>query len=147
MDIVSVDECVFCQIAAGNTHSSLVYQDESVIAFLDKSPLKLGHTLLIPKTHVSTVFDLNDELGAQLFRAVRLVGYAVKEGCDAEGLFVAMNNVISQSVPHVHFHLVPRKKGDPMKGFFWPRYRYAAGEEELFRLNIAKKIPRGFHLP
>ena len=102
----------------------MVYGDERCVAFLDNRPLFPGHVLLVPRAHVETLADLPDELVQPLFRSARLLARAVQDAFDAEGSFVAINNRVSQSVPHLHVHVVPRSKGDGLRGFFWPRTRY-----------------------
>ena len=121
--------CVFCAIAQGEVPASIVFEDEISLAFLDHRPLFHGHTLLIPRAHFDTLTDLPDELVAPLFARARALAKAVQEGLGATGSFVAMNNVVSQSVPHFHVHVVPRRPKDGLRGFFWPRTRYASDEE------------------
>lgn len=121
--------CIFCQIASGELKAVVVYQDELLIAFLDTRPLFKGHVLLIPKQHFETYADLPTELIQTFFLAGQLLTVAVKEAMQSEGIFNAMNNTVSQSVPHLHLHIVPRTKGDGLKGFFWPRTSYASEEE------------------
>jgi histidine triad (HIT) family protein len=116
--------CKFCEIVAGVRPAGIVYEDNSVAAFLDNRPLFPGHMLLIPKRHVETLGDLPEELLAPLFGAARLLSRAVETGLHAEGSFVAINNRVSQSVPHLHVHIVPRRRKDGLKGFFWPRQGY-----------------------
>jgi histidine triad (HIT) family protein len=116
--------CVFCQIALGQLPAHLVYEDERCVAFLDNRPLFPGHVLLVPRAHLETITDLPDELVQPLFSIVRRLARAVEDAFDAEGSFVAINNRVSQSVPHLHVHVVPRSKGDGLRGFFWPRTRY-----------------------
>lgn len=120
---------VFCQIIAGEVVASEVWRDDQVVAFLDHRPVFKGHVLLCPASHVETLLDLPDHLMVPLFSAARSIAAAMGVAFGAEGTFVAMNNVVSQSVPHLHVHIVPRSKGDGLRGFFWPRTRYAAGEE------------------
>ena len=110
--------CVFCRIASGELPGNIVYRDARVVAFLDASPLFLGHTLVVPIDHVATLDDLPPELIGPLFEVVRRTSVAVQRALDADGSFVATNTRISQSVPHVHVHVVPRNEGD---GFFSPR--------------------------
>jgi histidine triad (HIT) family protein len=125
----SFDEnCAFCKIVR-HDDGFRVFEDEHTIAFLDHRPLFPGHCLLIPKSHFETIQDLPDSLLAPLFANVRMLSAAVELGMRAEGTFVASNNRVSQSVPHFHIHIVPRKKGDGMKGFFWPRRKYHSAEE------------------
>jgi histidine triad (HIT) family protein len=118
-------ECIFCQIAAGELAAEIVFSDERFIAFLDNRPLFHGHTLLIPREHHVTLADLPDELVGPLFASAQLLSRAVPEAMEKPGSFVALNNVVSQSVPHLHVHVVPRRKKDGLKGFFWPRTKYA----------------------
>ena len=115
-----------------------VFEDEQTLAFLDHRPLFAGHSLLIPKSHLETINDLPDSLLAQLFANVRLLSAAVELGMRAEGTFIAANNRISQSVPHFHVHIVPRTKGDGLKGFFWPRRKYKSAEEVSSVLNALR---------
>jgi histidine triad (HIT) family protein len=116
--------CLFCGIANGEVSATIVFQDEVSVAFLDHRPLFPGHCLLVPKDHYETLTDLPTELVDPFFRNVQLLARAVELACEAEGTFVAMNNRVSQSVPHLHVHIVPRRKKDGLKGFFWPRNKY-----------------------
>jgi histidine triad (HIT) family protein len=121
--------CTFCAIAAGDLAAHTVLADDDVVAFLDTRPVFKGHTLLVPRTHVVTLPDLPAELRDPfLFHAQRLAT-AMVEGLGAQGSFVAMNNTVSQSVPHLHCHVVPRTKGDGLRGFFWPRTTYTDDAE------------------
>jgi histidine triad (HIT) family protein len=117
--------CVFCKIVAHELTSQIVFEDSSSLAFLDHRPLFPGHSLLIPKTHFETLTDLPAEQIGPLFSNAQLLARAVEHAMKAEGSFVAVNNRISQSVPHLHVHIVPRRKKDGLKGFFWPRNPYA----------------------
>ena len=123
------DECLFCRIVSGELPATIVYEDENSIAFLDHRPLFPGHTLLVPRQHVETLGELPVKLVAPYFEAVQLLSLAVESAMDAEGTFVAMNNRVSQSVPHLHVHVVPRRRKDGLKGFFWPRTKYKSVEE------------------
>jgi histidine triad (HIT) family protein len=116
--------CLFCGIINGEVNATLVFEDEISLAFLDHRPLFPGHCLLIPKTHYETLSDLPESLVGPLFKNVQLLTRAVEAALEAEGSFVAMNNRVSQSVPHLHVHVVPRKRKDGLKGFFWPRNKY-----------------------
>ncbi len=116
--------CVFCDIVAGRADADLVFEDDLCIAFLDTRPVFLGHTLLVPRDHYETLPDLPEELVPRLFANARLLSAAVPKALDAQGTFVAINNKISQSVPHLHVHIVPRRAKDGLKGFFWPRHGY-----------------------
>jgi len=129
--------CLFCEMANGELSASTVFQDEISIAFLDHRPLFHGHCLLIPKNHYETLGDLPAELVGPFFRNVQLLARAVEQALGAEGSFVAMNNRISQSVPHLHVHIVPRRKKDGLKGFFWPRNKY---ESEVELIEVQKLI-------
>jgi histidine triad (HIT) family protein len=122
------ESCAFCKIVR-NDDGFRVFEDEHTLAFLDHRPLFPGHCLLIPKNHFETIQDLPDSLLAPLFANVRMLSAAVEFGMRAEGTFIAANNRVSQSVPHFHVHIVPRKKGDGLKGFFWPRRKYKSAEE------------------
>ncbi len=123
------DNCLFCRIVSGEVPATLVYVDESAVAFLDHRPLFHGHTLLVPRQHVETLVDLPQELVGPFFEAAQSLAAAVQHAMKAEGTFVAMNNRVSQSVPHLHVHVVPRRKKDGLKGFFWPRTKYKDEEE------------------
>jgi histidine triad (HIT) family protein len=123
------DDCLFCAIVAGEVDAPVVFDDDVSLGFLDHRPLFAGHTLLVPKRHVETLAELPDELIEPYFRAVRLLSAAVPRAMGAQGSFVAANNVVSQSVPHLHFHVVPRVRKDGLRGFFWPRTRYRDGGE------------------
>lgn len=132
--------CVFCRIIRGEENASLVFEDTLSLAFLDRRPLFLGHCLLVPKQHYETLVDLPASLVGPLFQNAQLLERAIEEGLEADGTFVAINNHVSQSVPHVHIHLVPRHSKDGLKGFFRPRQRYqndAALEQVLERLRTA----------
>ena len=121
--------CRFCQIIAGDEAAHLVFEDEGSIAFLDNRPLFPGHSLLVPRDHHETQRDLPDELVGPLFANARLLSVAVPKAMRKPGSFVALNNVVSQSVPHVHVHVVPRKPKDGLRGFFWPRSKYSSEAE------------------
>jgi histidine triad (HIT) family protein len=121
--------CIFCNVIRGAVPCFKVFEDDISLAFLDHRPLFPGHTLLIVKSHIETLFDLPDSLMGALFTNVRRLSQAVMQGMQAEGAFVAINNRISQSVPHFHVHIVPRRKGDGLKGFFWPRRAYKDQQE------------------
>jgi histidine triad (HIT) family protein len=116
--------CAFCRIIRGEEQASIVFEDSLSLAFLDRKPLFPGHCLLVPKEHYETLADLPTPLIGPLFQNVQLLERANEVGLAADGTFVAINNHISQSVPHVHIHLVPRHRKDGLKGFFWPRQRY-----------------------
>jgi histidine triad (HIT) family protein len=121
--------CRFCQIIAGDEQGHVVFEDERTIALLDNRPLFPGHSLLLPRDHYETLGDLPDELIGPLFQNARLLSVAVPKAMRKPGSFVAMNNVVSQSVPHLHVHVVPRKPKDGLRGFFWPRTRYDSDDQ------------------
>jgi histidine triad (HIT) family protein len=123
------DGCLFCSIVAGETPADVVLDTPVVIAFLDHRPLFPGHTLVVPRAHVETLRDLDDPTRDELFAQVQRVAAAVQDATGSAGSFVAMNNVVSQSVPHAHVHAVPRNPKDGLRGFFWPRTRYADAAE------------------
>jgi histidine triad (HIT) family protein len=116
--------CVFCAIVGGEHDARVVLEDAETLAFLDSRPLFPGHTLLVTRAHVETLADLPDELMGELFANARLLARVMEEWLGAQGSFVAINNRVSQSVPHLHVHVVPRTKGDGLRGFFWPRQKY-----------------------
>ena len=116
--------CAFCRIIRGEEKAPIVFEDSVSLAFLDRRPLFPGHCLLVPRQHYETLADLPAALVGPLFQHAQLLERAIEEGLAADGTFVAINNRVSQSVPHVHIHLVPRHRKDGLKGFFWPRQRY-----------------------
>jgi histidine triad (HIT) family protein len=120
--------CAFCAIAGGKADAEIVYEDEHSLAFLDLRPLFAGHSLLIPRTHHETLADLPPALIGPSFAAAQLLSRAIPEAMGAPGSFVAINNVVSQSVPHLHVHVVPRVRKDGLRGFFWPRREYEDAE-------------------
>jgi histidine triad (HIT) family protein len=124
-----VDGCLFCSIVAGETPADVVLDTPVVVAFLDHRPLFPGHTLVVPRAHVETLRDLDDATRDELFAQVQRIAAAVQDATGSAGSFVAMNNVVSQSVPHAHVHAVPRNPKDGLRGFFWPRTRYADAAE------------------
>jgi histidine triad (HIT) family protein len=137
---VAPSGCLFCRIALGQVPAAVVHADETCFAFLDHRPLFPGHVLLIPRAHHEMLADLPPELVDPLFRNAQRLSHAVEAAFEAEGSFVAMNNRVSQSVPHLHVHVVPRRKGDGLKGFFWPRTRYpddAAMADAAARIRAA----------
>jgi histidine triad (HIT) family protein len=116
--------CLFCKILSGQIGSLLVFEDDVSLAFLDHRPVFPGHILLIPKAHHETLTDLPADLVGVFFANAQLLARAVELSVAAEGTFVAINNRVSQSVPHLHVHIVPRRRKDGLKGFFWPRHPY-----------------------
>ena len=131
--------CLFCRIAGGEVAAHVVYEDERCLAFLDHRPLFPGHALLIPREHVETVFDAPPELLSHLALATQRMSVAIRDAMEAEGIFNAVNNVVSQSVPHLHVHVGPRRRKDGLRGFFWPRTKYASEEEAQ---DVAASIRR-----
>ena len=129
--------CKFCQIISGDLPASIVLDDESCVAFLDNRPLFPGHCLLVPRVHCETLMDLPDSLMGSVLCDVKVLCGAIEQSMGAEGTFVAINNKISQSVPHLHVHVVPRKKRDGLRGFFWPRQRYA---DQVEMHQVAERI-------
>jgi histidine triad (HIT) family protein len=131
--------CRFCQIVAGEDPGQVVFEDERTLAFLDNRPLFPGHSLLVPRDHYETLADLPDELVGPLFANARLLSVAVPKAMRKPGSFVALNNVVSQSVAHLHVHVVPRKPKDGLRGFFWPRTKYDS--EDQMR-EVAERVRR-----
>ena len=121
--------CLFCKIAKRQTEAAILFEDEISLAFLDTRPLFSGHCLLVPKAHYETLADLPKKLIGPLFSNAQDLAGAVKSAMNAEGTFVAMNNTVSQSIPHFHIHIVPRRKKDGLRGFFWPRRTYSSEDE------------------
>lgn len=141
------ENCLFCRIVSGALAAVVVFEDKDSLAFLDHRPLFPGHTLLVPRAHYETLTDLPPKQVGPLFENAQLLARAVETAMEAEGTFVAMNNRVSQSVPHLHIHIVPRRRKDGLKGFFWPRTKYKTQEEmEMVQQKIAavlEKIIRG----
>jgi histidine triad (HIT) family protein len=136
-----VADCLFCGIVAGSIASTTVYDGPDGAAFLDTRPVFKGHTLVVPREHVVVLTDLPGSAVAGFFGLVQRIAGAVETGLGAGGTFVAINNRVSQSVPHLHTHVVPRTKGDGLRGFFWPRTKYASTEEaESFAARIAAAL-------
>jgi histidine triad (HIT) family protein len=122
--------CLFCSIVAGDTPATIVASDDEIVAFLDIRPLFPGHVLVAPRHHVETVTDLPVARVGPFFERIQRMARAVEQAMGAQGTFVAINNRVSQSVPHLHVHVVPRTKGDGLKGFFWPRTKYDSPEQQ-----------------
>ena len=134
--------CAFCGIVKGETAASFVLKGEQVCAFLDTRPVFKGHVLVVPAEHVPDFHVLPEAEMGPFFAAVRRVSRAVEAALEADGTFVALNNKISQSVPHLHVHVIPRRKGDGLRGFFWPRIRYESdAERDAFAARIAAALP------
>ncbi|HEX2269493.1 MAG TPA: HIT family protein [Pyrinomonadaceae bacterium] len=140
---MTTEQCLFCRIVSGEAPAVVVYEDGHSIGFLDHRPLFHGHTLLVPREHVETLGELPVSRVGPFFKTVQLLSRAVEAGLAAEGTFVAMNNRVSQSVPHLHVHVVPRRKRDGLKGFFWPRTKYKSEEEMLaVKKSIASAVAK-----
>jgi histidine triad (HIT) family protein len=127
--VTATPACAFCRIVAGEIPAAVVLDEPELLGFLDTRPVFKGHVLLVPKVHVGTLLDLPAHLRDPLLEATQRLAAAVVDGLGAQGSFVATNNVVSQSVPHLHVHVVPRTKGDGLRGFFWPRTTYASDDE------------------
>jgi histidine triad (HIT) family protein len=124
--------CVFCDVVAGDLEAEVVFEDDAFLAFLDHRPVQKGHILMVPRLHLETLLDLPPDLHERFVANAQRLAAAVVDGLDAQGSFVAINNVVSQSVPHLHLHVVPRRRGDGLKGFFWPRNTYKDGEQKEY---------------
>lgn len=131
------DSCIFCRIAAREIPAEIVFEDQHSVAFLDIDPLFPGHTLLVPKRHSETLTDLPAVQVAPLFQNAQILTRAIESAMEADGSFLGVNNRVSQSVPHLHIHIVPRRKKDGLKGFFWPRKKY---ESDKHLSETAEKI-------
>jgi len=135
------DSCVFCRIVTGDLAAPIVFEDKNSIAFLDHRPLFPGHSLLVPRAHYEMLADLPAGEIGPFFTNAQLLAKAVELAMEAEGTFVAMNNRVSQSVPHLHVHIVPRRRKDGLKGFFWPRNKYQDDEHmQKTQLSLKKVI-------
>jgi len=139
-------DCIFCQIATGEKEAKVVFEDDDSLAFLDARPLFPGHCLLIPKAHYETIADVPKHLIGTLFSNAQDLAAVVKSAMQAEGTFVAANNTVSQSVPHFHIHIVPRRRKDGLRGFFWPRHAYSSEDEmnavrDILRAEVKAQIP------
>ena len=135
--------CVFCSVVEGGTAAARVLEDEDFVAFLDRRPVFKGHTLLVPRGHVETLPDLPARLRDGFLARAQELATAVTVALDAQGSFVAVNNTVSQSVPHLHLHVVPRTRGDGLRGFFWPRTTYADGEAEQYAERLRAVLSPG----
>jgi histidine triad (HIT) family protein len=143
--VAGVTDDVFCQIGRGDLDAAIVLRTDEVVAFLDHRPVFKGHVLVAPLRHVETLLDLPQDLMQPLVISAQRVASAVVDAVGAQGTFVAINNVVSQSVPHLHVHVVPRTRGDGLRGFFWPRTRYGAGEIEEYADKIKSAIGDAAH--
>jgi histidine triad (HIT) family protein len=140
--VIGVTGCVFCAIVAGSVPAFEVASVPAAVAFLDTRPVFKGHVLVVPREHLVTLADLPESLLPEYFSFVQRLSVAVEQGLGAGGTFVAANNKVSQSVPHLHTHVVPRTKGDGLRGFFWPRTRYASDSEaEEYAARVAAALP------
>jgi histidine triad (HIT) family protein len=134
--------CAFCGIVGGEIAASFVLRSERVYAFLDARPVFKGHVLVVPAAHVEDFHALSEEEMGPFWSSVQRVSRAVEAGLQAQGTFVGLNNKISQSVPHLHVHVIPRRKGDGLRGFFWPRTRYESdAERDGYAARIASALP------
>lgn len=139
------DECLFCKITSRALAAHIVAETSEVLVFLDRSPVFKGHCLVVPKAHAETIVDLPRASLDPLMGVARGIARAVELGLGADGTFVAMNNRVSQSVPHLHVHVIPRKKKDGLKGFFWPRVKYASEDEMAdFAARIGERFDPAF---
>ncbi len=135
------NDCKFCAFVKGEKSVNAVFEDETTFAFMDYKPIFYGHCLVVPKEHFETIMDVPDELVSKLFKNAKILSAAVKKSMSSEGILIIINNTISQSVPHLHIHIIPRKKGDGLKGFMWPRRLYESDKQaEDIRLNIKKEV-------
>ena len=132
--------CPFCAIVEGDAEADTVLDDGTYVAFLDRSPLFPGHTLVVPRAHVVTLPELAADAVGPLFERVQRIAAVMPAALGCQGTFVALNNVVSQSVAHLHVHVVPRTKGDGLRGFFWPRQRYAAGEAAAVATRLRDQL-------
>lgn len=134
---MATDRCIFCEIVAGETFAHVVLDDDVAMAFLDARPVFKGHVLLVPRSHHETLVDLPEADVEPLFQRARALAAAVEEAMGAAGTFVAINNRVSQSVPHLHVHVVPRNRKDGLRGFFWPRTKY---RDDVEAADVAARI-------
>ena len=148
------DDCIFCRIASGAVPAALVFEDDLTLAFLDHHPLFTGHTLLVPRQHFDTLLDVPGPLAAHLTQTAQVLSQAVKQAMAADGILLLLNNTVSQSVPHVHWHIIPRRWGDGLRGFLWPRQMYDSPEtmrdvQRQIRSCLAdlRRPPRPDNLP
>lgn len=136
--------CRFCAIASGEAEAAIVLDEAGAVAFLDHRPLFHGHCLLAPRAHTETLLELSESEVGPYFLTAKRLARAVTEAMEAQGTFIAINNVVSQSVPHLHLHVVPRRRKDGLRGFFWPRTEYeSAAEMEAIRARIAAAVGQG----
>jgi histidine triad (HIT) family protein len=138
-----VPDCVFCRIVAGETSAHVVLDEDTTMAFLDARPVFPGHCLLVPRAHHETLADLPADLLEPVFESAQRLARAVEAGMKVDGTFVAINNRVSQSVPHLHVHVVPRRRKDGLRGFFWPRQKYDSDEAMETVANAVRAALRG----
>jgi len=131
--------CPFCEIISGKDDSPVIFENSISFAFLDHRPLFAGHSLVIPKQHVQTISELSEAITGDFFKTVRFLTGVIESAMESQGTFIGMNNRVSQSVPHFHVHIVPRNKGDGLRGFFWPRKKYGSVEEMTQIRDIIRK--------
>ena len=136
------ESCLFCGVASGDVAADVVWETDHMVGFLDHRPVFKGHVLLVPRKHVETLPDLPAELRDPFLESGQRLAAVMVEALGAQGSFVAMNNTVSQSVPHLHLHVVPRTKGDGLRGFFWPRTRYAEGEAAEYAHRLREALTR-----
>jgi histidine triad (HIT) family protein len=141
LEVAMPGSCAFCPILAGEASAHVVVDEPQVMAFLDVRPLFPGHILVVPRQHIETLVDLPADLLGPLFGVVRILAAVVEGTLDAAGSFVAINNRVSQSVPHLHVHVVPRRRRDGLRGFFWPRTRYGSEAEAA---EMAARLAEGY---
>lgn len=134
---MSNKKCVICDIINNAQKGYIVFENDAFIAFLDHHPLFYGHCLLSPKQHVEDIYGIGNDLTSELLLRIQKIGKAVQTACQSQGTFIAINNTVSQSIPHLHIHIVPRNKGDGLKGFFWPRTKY---QNEAQLIEVRDKI-------
>lgn len=139
--------CLFCRIVAGEEDAAVVLETPDTVAFLDHRPVFKGHVLLVPRRHVVTLPDLPAELRSPFLESAQRLASAMLTALDAQGSFTAMNNTVSQSVAHLHMHVVPRTKGDGLRGFFWPRTRYEADEMTGYAERLRSALEQDGHKP
>ena len=135
-------DCLFCGIVCGRVAAQVVVSDEYTVAFLDVRPVFKGHVLVVPRVHVETLVDVPEQLVNPLVTQAQRVASCLVTELGAQGSFVAINNIVSQSVPHLHIHVIPRTKGDGLRGFFWPRQTYADGEMSEYAERLAAALRR-----
>jgi histidine triad (HIT) family protein len=133
---VHAADCIFCSIVDGTADAAIVLADDVAVAFLDRAPVFKGHVLVVPRVHAVTLADLDVALVGPFFERVQRIAAIVPTALDAHGTFVANNNVVSQSVAHLHVHVVPRRRKDGLRGFFWPRQKYGDGEIDVYAQTL-----------